>query len=261
MLRKLLSLTLTIALLATFCTFPVSAASPSIGVHSVNAFSGTVKATNFVADSNVKIVGRNNPANPLVFAWHASGIEFDVTGTKVVGVRLKDYDTTTRSDMKHDICLNVTINGEAITTDGKSYTEIYDYGEANTNWLANNPHPDKNCFEVQNDGLEHDYIFATNLDPNKTYTVKVTLAHENWGQYQHYAFWAVSALTDNVFVVFDLETTGLAHQPAMGKMDKIIEIGAVSVEDGVLTENMYNIEELIKKIIKQIITYLHTLLL
>ena len=198
MLRKLLSLTLTIALLATFCTFPVSAATLTKGVHSVNAFSGTVKATPFVADSNVKIVGRHNPENPLLFAWHTSGVEFDVTGTSVVGVRLKDYDTTTRNDMKHDICLNVTINGEAITTDGKSYTEIYDYGEANTNWLANNPQPDKNCFEVQNDGLEHDYIFATNLDPNKTYTVKVTLAHENWGQYQHYAFWAVSALTDNV---------------------------------------------------------------
>ena len=48
MLRKILSLTLAIALLATFCTFPVSAASPSIGVHSANTFSDSVKATEFV---------------------------------------------------------------------------------------------------------------------------------------------------------------------------------------------------------------------
>ncbi len=43
-------------------------------------------------------------------------------------------------------------------------------------------------------------------------------------------------LKDNVFVVFDLETTGLNNNPAMGKMDKIIEIGAVKLVNGEMTE-------------------------
>lgn len=43
-------------------------------------------------------------------------------------------------------------------------------------------------------------------------------------------------LTNNTFVVFDLETTGLVHQPSMGKMDKIIEIGAVKIVNGELKE-------------------------
>ena len=36
--------------------------------------------------------------------------------------------------------------------------------------------------------------------------------------------------------MFDLETTGLNNQPAMGKMDKIIEIGAVKIVNGEMTE-------------------------
>ncbi|MBQ8374341.1 MAG: hypothetical protein IJX98_02060 [Clostridia bacterium] len=44
------------------------------------------------------------------------------------------------------------------------------------------------------------------------------------------------ALKNRVFVVFDLETTGLVHNPAMGKMDKIIEIGAVKLVNGEITE-------------------------
>ena len=43
-------------------------------------------------------------------------------------------------------------------------------------------------------------------------------------------------LTKNIFVVFDLETTGLNNNPAMGKMDKIIEIGAVKIINGEMTE-------------------------
>ncbi len=43
-------------------------------------------------------------------------------------------------------------------------------------------------------------------------------------------------LKDNVFVVFDLETTGLNNNPAMGRMDKIIEIGAVKIINGELAE-------------------------
>lgn len=45
-----------------------------------------------------------------------------------------------------------------------------------------------------------------------------------------------SDLTDNVFVVFDLETTGLNNNPAMGRMDKIIEIGAVKIAGGEIVE-------------------------
>lgn len=43
-------------------------------------------------------------------------------------------------------------------------------------------------------------------------------------------------LKNNTFVVFDLETTGLNNQPAMGRMDRIIEIGAVKIENGTITE-------------------------
>lgn len=45
-----------------------------------------------------------------------------------------------------------------------------------------------------------------------------------------------SDLKDNVFVVFDLETTGLINNPALGKMDKIIEIGAVKMVGGEMIE-------------------------
>lgn len=43
-------------------------------------------------------------------------------------------------------------------------------------------------------------------------------------------------LKNNTFVVFDLETTGLNNNPAMGKMDKIIELGAVKLVNGEMTE-------------------------
>ena len=43
-------------------------------------------------------------------------------------------------------------------------------------------------------------------------------------------------LKENVFVVFDLETTGLNNNPAMGKMDSIIELGAVKIINGEMRE-------------------------
>ena len=43
-------------------------------------------------------------------------------------------------------------------------------------------------------------------------------------------------LKNHVFVVFDLETTGLNNNPAMGRMDKIIELGAVKIVNGEMTE-------------------------
>ncbi len=44
-------------------------------------------------------------------------------------------------------------------------------------------------------------------------------------------------LKDNVFVVFDLETTGLNTSPASGNMDKIIEIGAYKIIGGEIKES------------------------
>lgn len=44
-------------------------------------------------------------------------------------------------------------------------------------------------------------------------------------------------LTQNAFVVFDLETTGLNSSPAAGNMDRIIEIGAYKVIGGEIKES------------------------
>lgn len=43
-------------------------------------------------------------------------------------------------------------------------------------------------------------------------------------------------LTDNTFVVFDLETTGLNSSPSTGNMDRIIEIGAYKIIGGEIKE-------------------------
>lgn len=43
-------------------------------------------------------------------------------------------------------------------------------------------------------------------------------------------------LTDNTFVVFDLETTGLNNSPSAGSMDRIIEVGAVKIVGGKICE-------------------------
>ncbi len=47
---------------------------------------------------------------------------------------------------------------------------------------------------------------------------------------------APAALRGKSVVCFDLETTGLNSQPAMGRMDRIIEIGAVKIVDGKIAE-------------------------
>ncbi len=44
-------------------------------------------------------------------------------------------------------------------------------------------------------------------------------------------------LKGKTFVVFDLETTGLNSAPTSGNMDKIIEIGAFKIKDGVISES------------------------
>lgn len=55
------------------------------------------------------------------------------------------------------------------------------------------------------------------------------------------------------FVVFDLETTGLNSSPVSGNMDKIIEIGAFKVVDGVITESFTTFVNPRKKLSDEII--------
>lgn len=63
---------------------------------------------------------------------------------------------------------------------------------------------------------------------------------EPYVEYKQAGFFDVTekpaALMGKTVVVFDLETTGLVWQPSMGKMDKIIEVGAVKLIDGEIRE-------------------------
>ncbi|MBO5412178.1 MAG: hypothetical protein J6A38_03775 [Clostridia bacterium] len=60
-------------------------------------------------------------------------------------------------------------------------------------------------------------------------------------------------LKNHVFVVFDLETTGLNNNPAMGRMDKIIEIGAVKIVNGEITEKFSSFVACKEKLSEEII--------
>jgi DNA polymerase III epsilon subunit family exonuclease len=60
-------------------------------------------------------------------------------------------------------------------------------------------------------------------------------------------------LKKHTFVVFDLETTGLNNNPAMGRMDKIIEIGAVKIVDGEMSEKFSSFVACPDKLSKEIV--------
>lgn len=60
-------------------------------------------------------------------------------------------------------------------------------------------------------------------------------------------------LKKGTFVVFDLETTGLNNNPAMGRMDKIIEIGAVKLVNGEMTEKFSSFVECKERLSPEII--------
>lgn len=61
------------------------------------------------------------------------------------------------------------------------------------------------------------------------------------------------ALKKHTFVVFDIETTGLNNNPAMGKMDKIIELGAVKLVDGEIKERFSSFIACSERLSKEII--------
>ncbi len=62
-----------------------------------------------------------------------------------------------------------------------------------------------------------------------------------------------ACLNGKTFVVFDLETTGLNATPSSGNMDKIIEIGAYKIKDGVICESFTTFINPQKKLSDEII--------
>ncbi len=60
-------------------------------------------------------------------------------------------------------------------------------------------------------------------------------------------------LKNNVFVCFDLETTGLNNNPAMGKMDRIIELGAVKIIGGEIKEKFSSFIACPERLSKEIV--------
>ncbi|MGN1060256.1 MAG: exonuclease domain-containing protein [Candidatus Coproplasma sp.] len=62
-----------------------------------------------------------------------------------------------------------------------------------------------------------------------------------------------TCLTENSFVVFDLETTGLNSSPSGGNMDRIIEIGAFKITNGEIKESFSTFVNPERKLSQEII--------
>jgi hypothetical protein len=146
-------------------TMAFSAFALEIGKYlSTSAQTSTLTAVEFTT-SNAKIIGRTNPAYPFLIGHHSSGVEFTVTGTSTVGVRLKSYASWRHwnQDLYFEVDgQQVVIPGGTTTTQG-----------------------------------EYDYIIATDLDPNTVHNVKVLMDQENWGQYWQRGFYFTHILVDN----------------------------------------------------------------
>ncbi len=109
-------------------------------------------------------------------------------------------------------CKTDTFNGEIRTT-----ANFIDYGKTPENFV-----PEKR---------------ASKPVPRYYETVKPA-PYEDYTQSDLFADNALpDCLKNNVFVVFDLETTGLNSSPSAGNMDRIIEIGAYKIIGGAIKES------------------------
>ena len=163
--KKILALILVFALVFTSA---ISAFALSAGKYSTSQTS-SLKTIQFVTEyddgeANVKVVGRTNPENPLLFGIHGSGVEFNVTGTEVVGVRIQSYNNS-----HTPIPLYFEINGEQVVIEGAESTTQGTY----------------------------DYIIKNDLDVNTTYNVKVLQDQESWAQYKYHGFYITHAVVDS----------------------------------------------------------------
>ena len=166
--KKILAFVLVFALLFTsaISAFALSAGKYSSTSSQTSGLKKIQFVTEYESDTpNVKVVGRTNPLNPLLIGNHASGVEFNVTGTQVVGVRLQSYNL----NRHNPIALYFEIDGKQVLVEGAETTTQGTY----------------------------DYILKTNLSTNTTHKVKVTLDQENWAQYNYHGFYITHALVDN----------------------------------------------------------------
>ena len=159
--KKIISLILAVALVFSFA---LSAVALEVGRHLSNSTAtSSLHAIDFTTD-NAKILGRTNEAYPFLIGHHSSGVEFNVTGTSVVGVRLEPYAAWRHWAQE----LYFEIDGEQVV-------------------IPNSQTAQGN----------YDYIIATDLDPNTTHNVKVIMDQENWGQYWQRGFYFRKILVDN----------------------------------------------------------------
>ena len=161
--KKILSLVLVFAL-AFVSVLPAFALEA--GKYSSTSLKAVEFKTQYDPETpNVKLVGRTNPLNPLLFGIHASGVEFNVTGTTTVGVRIQSYNNS-----HNPIPLYFEVNGEQVVVTGAESTTQGTY----------------------------DYIIRTDLDVDTTYNVKVLQDQESWAQYKYHGFYITHAVVDDV---------------------------------------------------------------
>ena len=166
--KKILALVLVFALafVGVLPAFALEAGKYKENSNDTKSLTAVKFVTEFESGTpNAKVVGRTNPLNPLLIGNHAAGVEFNVTGTEVVGVRLQSYNPSSHTP----ISLYFEIDGKQVVVEGAETTTQGTY----------------------------DYVLKTNLSTNTTHKVKVTLDQENWAQYNYHGFYITHALVDN----------------------------------------------------------------